>query len=644
MNELVPQLLTIGELFDDQNAIYTVPIYQRNYAWQAEQIEQLLRDIQDAINDKKVDSYFLGNLMVTERKGGYIYFEVIDGQQRLTTLYLLLTFLAERGVSSKGYQDRLRYESRPRATEALRRISSASLLHPISSEHSAITEDAGIHQGYNVIRQFMFQHIKGNDKQHQFAHFLRTKVTVVRASLPSKTDFNRYFEIMNTRGQQLQQADIVKARLMQHLDDAAQQACFAWIWEACSDMDSYIQMSLTRGDLHRRNQIFGADWSWLSVTGFEQLVTIRSPVVTTTAAGAVRQNASLTIDDALEKYVKMRVPEDSEDQDNVRFRSTIEFPSFLLHVLKVVSGNDNDNGNGNEFEMLDDKGLIKLFDQFLDNSGAEKSRQVQLFAFNLLRCRNFFDSFILKRQYTATNSDEGDWSLQRLIKRTSKNRETPGYINTFSRGSNEVEEDGDVDSETNELLMLQSMLRVTYTSPQTMHWITRLLQLGVKCSPNKWTELDLANVLRDYARQKVREAFPIDSEPTGFDINRIVFTYLDYLLWIDQEKPTEFRFSFRNSIEHFFPQHPDEQQSGENFSEAHLHLLGNLALVSVGANSKFGNSLPSTKAHNFQTTIEIQSPKLKKMAEITRKSKNWGNQVLEHHEAMVKRLRSDLGL
>ncbi|WP_250495487.1 DUF262 domain-containing protein [Caballeronia sp. GAWG1-1] len=59
-----PRLLTVGELFDDSNAIYTVPIYQRNYAWQAEQIEQLLRDIQDAIRDKE-SSYFLGNLMVT---------------------------------------------------------------------------------------------------------------------------------------------------------------------------------------------------------------------------------------------------------------------------------------------------------------------------------------------------------------------------------------------------------------------------------------------------------------------------------------------------------------------------------------------------------------------------------------------------
>ncbi|HJW55295.1 MAG TPA: DUF262 domain-containing protein [Burkholderiaceae bacterium] len=463
-NRLDPKLLSIGELFDDSDAIYTVPIYQRNYAWQAEQIEQLLQDIRDAIHDGE-SSYFLGNLVVTELQRVPTSFEVIDGQQRLTTLYLLLTFLAESGAVSKGHQDRLRYESRPRATEALRRVSIESSHLPVSLVKGANTEDAGIHQGYNVIRQFMAQHINDVAERRAFSDFLLTKVTVVRASLPRKTDFNRYFEIMNTRGQQLQQTDIVKARLMQHLDADAQRACFAWIWDACSDMDSYVQMSLTRGDTDLRNKIFGDDWSWLSIASFEHLVTIKRTAAATTAVSAL-SITSLTLDAALAKYEEVAAPKDGEDQDNVRFRSTIEFPAFLLHVLKVV------NGDVEEVEgRLDDKSLIKRFDQALKNYGAEKSRWVQAFAFKLLRCRNLFDGFVLKRQYTATNSDEGDWSLQRLIKRRSKDRPTPGYKNTFSRDSDDVEEDGDVDPATNDLLMLQSMLRVTYTSPRTMHWI-----------------------------------------------------------------------------------------------------------------------------------------------------------------------------
>ncbi|HCU1245304.1 TPA: HNH endonuclease, partial [Klebsiella pneumoniae] len=75
-----------------------------------------------------------------------------------------------------------------------------------------------------------------------------------------------------------------------------------------------------------------------------------------------------------------------------------------------------------------------------------------------------------------------------------------------------------------------------------------------------------------------------------------------------------------------------------------LNLLGNLALVSVSSNSKFSNSLPRAKAENFKDTIELQSPKLKRMAEITRNT-NWDDQqITAHHEAMVTLLRDDVSL
>ncbi|KNA41348.1 hypothetical protein ERYG_02496 [Escherichia coli M114] len=90
--ELRPELITVGKLF---TGYYLIPIYQRNYAWRAEQIEQLISDIQGSVVGGQ-DDYFLGNLVVIKR-GREDEFEVIDGQQRLTTLYLLLTFLEQDG-------------------------------------------------------------------------------------------------------------------------------------------------------------------------------------------------------------------------------------------------------------------------------------------------------------------------------------------------------------------------------------------------------------------------------------------------------------------------------------------------------------------------------------------------------------------
>ena len=105
---LKPELLTVDELFSHGN-VYTVPIYQRNYAWRAAQIEQLISDIQDAAIGNE-SSYFLGNLVVTPRAKSND-FEVIDGQQRLTTLYLLLTFLEQDGTHPYDHhKGRLQYE------------------------------------------------------------------------------------------------------------------------------------------------------------------------------------------------------------------------------------------------------------------------------------------------------------------------------------------------------------------------------------------------------------------------------------------------------------------------------------------------------------------------------------------------------
>ncbi len=311
---LEASLLSVGALFDDVDAKYTIPIYQRNYAWGAEQIEQLISDVHDAMSDGD-DNYFLGNLIVTERDSKAIDYEVIDGQQRLTTLYLLLTYLQNRGQAvPDSHTDRLRYQSRPRSTDALRRISSNRPRHSGPGTDAVHDEDQAIHQGFNIISQFMDQKVLQADERGRFADYLQNRVTVVRAVLP-----------MNTRGQQLQQVDIVKARLMALLDSGAEQACFAWLWEACADMDSYVQMSLTRGDTEARKALFDDDWAWLRVSSFDELLAAHHKRVNQTNEANTFEvaDAALTLDGALVKYATAGVASLSEDPENVRFRSTI---------------------------------------------------------------------------------------------------------------------------------------------------------------------------------------------------------------------------------------------------------------------------------------------------------------------------------
>lgn len=632
-NVLVPELLSIGQLF---TAKYLVPVYQRNYAWRVEQIEQLISDVHDAMLAD--DDYFLGNLVVILRASGEV-FEVIDGQQRLTTLYLLLTFLQEDGAESghsSSHIGRLQYESRARATEALRLVAQDAVASS-RLQGASIDADAGIHEGYGIIQQFFKQNFRLNQARAAFADFLRERVTVVRASLPLNTDLNRYFEIMNTRGQQLKQVDIVKARLMSKLSDQHQQACFAWIWEACADMDSYLQMSLTRGDTGLRTQVFGSDWSWLKAADFAALMQFRAKAVLQTPGQ--NTGGALSLEQALSRYADVGAQAAGQDDGNERFRSTIEFPVLLLHVLKVLHGDPKEDEGA-----LDDKRLIKAFDASVKQAADKEVEWVQHFAFMLLKCRNLFDAFVLKRQFTANKLEDGDWSLQRLKKGGTEAKPSPTYSHVFARAERSQEEDGNADPHTGEVLLLQSMLRITYTSPRTMHWITQVLRWLSEQAPQEVSRVDLAEFLKRYARVKVRECFSFEREqqPQGFGISRIVFTYLDFLLLSDAAK-RDFKFQFRTSIEHFYPQRPDQEQSGELVAATGLHLLGNLALVSISANSKFSNSLPRAKAENFRDTIERQSPKLRLMAEITL-VEGWGDsQVGAHHQHMLTLLRQDLG-
>ncbi|MBQ3832669.1 MAG: DUF262 domain-containing protein, partial [Bacteroidales bacterium] len=93
----------IKEIFDGQK--YIVPLYQRNFAWRKEEIERLLQDIYEAFKKDRYCNYYIGSLVVLKRANGD--YEVIDGQQRLTTLSLITKIL---GINN---EPRLFYDSRP---------------------------------------------------------------------------------------------------------------------------------------------------------------------------------------------------------------------------------------------------------------------------------------------------------------------------------------------------------------------------------------------------------------------------------------------------------------------------------------------------------------------------------------------------
>ena len=87
-------LICKRNLFEEEKIRYEIPIYQRDYAWTEPQIRQLILDIADYAKDKSNCNYYIGTLIVYERKDDYeTIYETIDGQQRLTTLSIILNLL-----------------------------------------------------------------------------------------------------------------------------------------------------------------------------------------------------------------------------------------------------------------------------------------------------------------------------------------------------------------------------------------------------------------------------------------------------------------------------------------------------------------------------------------------------------------------
>jgi uncharacterized protein with ParB-like and HNH nuclease domain len=102
--------ISIDKIFNDVK--YVIPIYQRNYAWEKDQIEQLIEDIVSF----DTTEYFLGNLIVDKREDRT--FVVIDGQQRLTTLALIEKYFC----GEKTNNSPISFEARPLSGETIKRL------------------------------------------------------------------------------------------------------------------------------------------------------------------------------------------------------------------------------------------------------------------------------------------------------------------------------------------------------------------------------------------------------------------------------------------------------------------------------------------------------------------------------------------
>ena len=622
------QLYNIKELLNNK---YVIPIYQRHFAWSEGEIRQLILDIADA--SENTDNYYIGTLITYDR--GNNLFEIIDGQQRLTTLSILLSLIKNKYKDeykkyiSKSYSLNLTFDSRKNSTYTLKALydkDENDIEKYISENQNSITE------GYIICKKVLTEILKEKFRNNEakFFEYLFNNVKILQVLVLEDTDLNHYFEIMNSRGEQLEMHEILKARLLDKLENENDKFIFNLIWEACSNMERYIQFGF---ESKLRNDIFKSDWN--SLINEDEIYKIKKIQVNNIIINK-------PILDILEEETKILNNEDKEDYDEQeRFNSIINFPNFLLHVLKIQE-HDKDI-------PLDDKRLLDTINIFLENGNVDKEKVknfVKSFSYNLLKIRFLFDKYIIKREF---EDESNDWSLQQLkLYKDKDGKQRPNYINSFE--SNE-------DNINRKILMLLSMFHTSYPSLIYKNWLNDVLKyLYDKYSnENSINAEDYKKTLKVLAKERYDNIIKENGKDilgSGTSVPHFIFNYLDYLLWendcykiyfgddkdfIDKisQKIKNFKFTFRSSVEHYYPQNP---LNGKTLKEDMLNNFGNLCLISRSKNSKLSNNTPTAKK-DYYINNDIDSIKQAIMMSYN----NWGEEEIEKHgKEMKKLLKSQL--
>ena len=593
MNTLKPDMLSIKELLSKDK--YIIPMYQRNYAWEESHLKQLVQDVWDSVDSER--HYYIGTLVVHVRKDGM--FETIDGQQRLTTLNIMMCALRNEVYNNSSLFDWFRgvnieYEFRERSSKTL----AALYLHDSIIE----LNDSCIETMYNVVKGTV-NSIVPEDSLDKFLDFFFNQVIITRVILPEDTDLNHYFEIMNSRGEQLEKPEILKARIIR-LSESDKRKCWliGLIWDACSDMDSYVQMNFS-SDL--RDAIFGKRWDECNWENLNDLICRTQHI-----------QISQTLDDysildILNKPQSLS-GEKTENENEDRFSSVVNFANFLLQVLRVIKKQDI---------PLDDKRLITIFTEARITEDF-----ADVFISEMLRLRFLFDKFIIKRDFYE-DRENGKLSVRYL-----KHEKDTEYSYNLTID----------DTTSKRIMMIESMFHVSLPSQNYKHWLCAALNylydnrdgkglveymegLGKAYMLDRFLAENITTDSFYYDlifNKKGRYTGNIPSEltfPTFTEhIDFFIFNYIDYCLWKEGNCP-DFEFTSRSSIEHFYPQHP--MDNFPTMDNEHLHNIGNLCLISASKNSKLSNYQPLAKTEHYHKS-KIDSVKQKIMMDVVNKNKN----------------------
>lgn len=534
---------------------FNIPLYQRLFAWEKEDVKGLLNDLKEHFKEMPQKSpYYLGILSCIRKNNS---FDLIDGQQRFTVIMLLGIVLREYDSRWKEFIEedskdckRLDFTARSKDRDYL-----LSRINNKRSDNRNEKMDNAIEE----IKLFMKQNFEYEDEKINFAMQVYERLSFFFSILPNEymndpLSLNKYFESMNSTGKGLEQHEIIKVQL---LKGQSNQEWLTRIWNSVSDMSRPI--------IKKSENMTDEEFNKLYVNAISKCQNGLFDEAFKLCESSLEQEDYIEIGNI---KAKMRVKEEIYNIDNSN-RAILSFPEFLMMILDIHL---SINGSYSFYRME----LIRVFKDNL-------IKDIPNFYNKLLFFRLLFDYYII----TWENNVNG-------------NR----YKIINNKGSL---------SEIERVRQYESMLYVSQTP--FYNWIKPLLiELSSLHDVGCGKLLKMLKATDNKLRKEVPtfEALSYDSNP-----DRYWFWRLDYFLWENKEKyftekeqqdiVNDYIFRSNRSLEHL---HPQDQKQNTIWPRNRIHSFGNLAMISSSFNSqqnndpvtvKFARILDQAKNHALQS-------------------------------------------
>ena len=623
--------LSVNRLLNEDT--YAIPLYQRNFAWTYDEIEQLLNDVADAFQENRDNyNYYIGTLVVNKENN---IFKIIDGQQRTTALNLIALALKHEFGFDRLKAVNLTFPARKKSNDNIQDLFSKKKI--LEGDENELT------RGYGHAKDALKKVLEERQLNPQsFVDYLFENVIIFRSILPEDLDLNLYFERFNSRGEQLEAHEILKAQMMAKFGTDQEMAQkFARIWDACAEFDKPVINAFTKKAKKKyhdgeREKIFPLNW----IKGNNYQNSFLLNIDKSLSQIEVQSTNKKSLLSSIENKESTRVKVISDTNEVEKYRTIINFETFLYFVYYITFGNVSPSDI-----QLDDKKLLETFENVTSvNTNLE---DVTLFIRNLLKLKFIFDNLIVRMsQETNNRRQENDWFLQKVYRNDYNNKTRGDLFVQYYYDKNSFEKFND------DILMLQSMFAVTFTANRDSRWLYEILQFLFN-HIEELNQTEFASLFKDFLeKMAVRYAeerlFTEDKSIKKYGaIPVYAFNFVDYVLWKNREELKkdydiefkDFKFAYRRSIEHWYPQNPNGHDGESQLPIEFLHSFGNLCIITDSQNSRFGNSYPEAKLEQWEREgiFHRQSLKLQMMAKITSKNNRWDIGEIQSMEKEVER-------